>query len=52
MSEQVKLEIVLDKEVAEWVDSVRDQLGLRSSGSGINRLVRELMDAECDARDE
>lgn len=43
MAEQVKLEIFLDKDVVEWVDSLKDKLGLRSRDSALNRLLRELM---------
>jgi hypothetical protein len=46
MSEQVKLEIVLDSEIVEWVDSVKDQLELRDRGSVINRLLREIKGSE------
>ncbi len=42
MAEQVKLEIFLDKDVVEWVDSLKDELGLRNMGSVINRLLSEI----------
>lgn len=50
MDEQVKLEILLDKDVVEWVDSLKDQLGLRRKDSVVNRLLRELMDSGGGAR--
>ena len=42
MSEQVKVEIFLDAEVIQWIDSINAQLGLRSRGGTINRLLREV----------
>ena len=44
MSEQVKVEIFLDKDLAEWLDAVREELSLRSRGSLINKLIREIKD--------
>jgi len=42
MSEQVKVEIFLDKDLADWLDAIKDELSLRSTGSLINKLLREI----------
>jgi metal-responsive CopG/Arc/MetJ family transcriptional regulator len=44
MTEHVKVEIFLDKDLAEWLDAIKDELSLRSRGSLINKLLRELKD--------
>ena len=47
MKEHVRLELSLDKDVVEWVDSIKNQLGLRSRGGLINRMLLEIKgDAE------
>ena len=42
MKEHVRLELALDKDVVEWVDSIKNQLGLRSRGDLINRMLLEI----------
>ena len=40
--EFVRLEILLEKEVVEWVDGLKDKLGLSRSFL-VNQLLREVM---------
>jgi len=44
MSEQVKIDLLLDKDLADWLDEIKDQLALRSTSSLLNKLLRELKD--------
>ena len=44
MSEQVKVEMFLDKDLADWLDEIKDELALRSTSSLLNKLLRELKD--------
>ena len=46
MKEQVKLQISLDKEVAQWIDDLNKKLGLRSRGWLINKLLSEVRGEE------
>jgi len=50
MSEQVKVEVFLDKDLAEWLDAIKDELSLRSKGSLINKLLREIKDEDRDSQ--
>lgn len=40
--EYVRLEILFDKEVVDWIDALKDRLGLSRSFL-VNQLLREVM---------
>ena len=44
MSERVKVEFLLDKDLVDWLDAIKDELALRSTSSLLNKLLRELKD--------
>ena len=50
MSDQVKVEVFLDKDVADWLDAIKNELSLRSTGSLINKLLREIKDETGDSQ--
>ena len=45
-TETIRLTIDVDKAVCEALDKVKAQLGLRSRGSVINQLLKELLTSE------
>ena len=48
MSEQVKVELLLDKDLVDWVDNIKSQLGFRHRDVVVNRLLREIRGEEPD----
>ena len=42
MKEQIKLDVVLDKDIVEWVDAIKSKIGLRSRSFLINQMLREI----------
>lgn len=41
-SDHVLIQVALDAEVVEWLDSLKIHLGLRSRGDLLNRLLHEI----------
>jgi len=49
MKPQVKVELLLDEDLVEWIDGIKSQIGLRRRDSVLNRLLREVKEgAESD----
>ena len=48
MSEQVKVELLLDKDLVDWVDHLKSQLGFRHRDVVVNQLLREIRGEESD----
>ena len=48
MSEQVKVEFLLDKDLVDWIDSLKSQLGLKHRDVVVNQLLREIRGDESD----
>ena len=52
MKEHVRLELSLDKDVVEWIDILKKQLGFRNRDVIVNRLLREIRGEEAEADPE
>jgi len=52
MSDQVKVELLLDKDLVEWIDILKKQLGFRHRDVIVNRLLREIRGEEAEADPE
>lgn len=48
MSDQVKVELLLDKDLVDWVDHLKSQLGFRHRDVVVNQLLREIRGEEPD----
>ena len=48
MTEQVKIELLLDKDLVDWVDHLKSQLGFRHRDVVVNQLLREIRGEESD----
>ena len=48
VSEQIKVEFLLDKDLVEWIDSLKSQLGFRHRDVVVNQLLREIRGEESD----
>jgi len=48
MSEQVKVEFLLDKDLLDWIDGLKSQLGIKHRDAVVNRLLREIRGEESD----
>ena len=42
MKDQIKLDVILDKDIVEWVDAIKSKLELRSRSFLINQMLREI----------
>lgn len=45
----VSVTVVLDQEVVAWLDQLKQDLGLKTRGSLINRILREFSGLDGDA---
>ena len=46
MTEQVKVELLLDRDLVDWVDHLKSQLGFRHRDVVVNQLLREIRGEE------
>ena len=51
MSEQVKVELLLDRDLVDWIDDLKSQIGLRTRDIVLNQLLREIK-GESESEDE
>jgi len=42
MSEQVKVEFLLDKDLVDWIDGLKSQLDIKHRDVVVNQLLREI----------
>ena len=48
MKPQIKVELFLDEDIVEWIDNLKGQIGLRSRGDLVNRLLGEIRGEQSD----
>ena len=48
MTEQVKVEFLLDADLVDWIDSLKSQLGFNHQDVVVNQLLREIKGQEVD----
>ena len=51
MKPQVKVELLLDEDLVDWIDDLKSQIGLRTRDIVLNQLLREIK-GESESKDE